>query len=200
MVAVKVAKYLLQLITFSVIFILAIDVVFLTIQNRKLKSAIQSYTKAAIEPLKSGEKVEPFKVISLNGDTIDFAYTDSEKRYLLFVLSTTCPHCENNLIHWQDLIDGIDNNKVNIFGISISDHDKTLRYVSEKRVGFYTCSIADTNFTKEYKIPGVPETILVSGGGVVEKVWIGELNDEHINEIKNITSTPIVLTNKSTIQ
>jgi len=171
-------------LVFVVIFILSIDVVFLTIQNKKLKSTIQTYIGNSVNPLKSGDQVKPLKVISMNGDTINFTYTETDKKYILFVLSTTCPHCEKNLIYWQNIIDSIDNNKLNIFGISLNNYDETLHYIMEKKLGFYTFTIADTNFIKEYKIAGVPETILLNGKGVVENVWIGELNNEKTMEIR----------------
>ena len=59
--------------------------------------------------------------------------------------------------------------------------------MSEKKVGFYSTSTEkDTSFYRKYRISVVPETILINGNGVVEKVWLGELNQSQIIEITNL--------------
>ena len=184
----------LQVVTLVIIGLLMIEVVILTIQNRELKTAISNLTQSQTEPLKHGEKVEPFKIQTLSGDTAEFTYSDTKKRYLLFVLSTKCPHCEKNLPLWKEIANTA-NETVNIFGISLDNFEQTKEYASIKDIGFYLASVADTSFGRKYKIGGVPETILIDGNSKVEKVWIGELSKESLNDIKILMGAPKALTN-----
>lgn len=127
------------------------------------------------------------KVQTLDGDASEISYDDPTKKYLLFVLSTTCPHCEKTLVNWKEIALSKSAEKCNIFGISMHDLEKTKQYLATKDVGFYLVSVgADTSFGRKYKISGVPETILIKGGGLVEKVWIGELSVEQTKEIKKL--------------
>jgi len=185
----------LLVVSLVVIGLLMIDVILLTIQNSELKTTISNLTQRQTEPLRRGEKVEPFKIQTLSGDTAEFTYPDTTKRYLLFVLSTRCPHCEKNLPSWKDIAKS-SNSDVHIFGISTDNFELTRQYASTKDIGFYIASIADTSFGRKYKISGVPETILIDGNSTVEKVWIGELSEERVNEIKNLMGATIICVEK----
>jgi hypothetical protein len=68
--------------------------------------------------------------------------------------------------------------------------EETKKFLEGKNVGFYTFSVSnDTSFNRKYKVNGVPETILLNGGGTVEKVWIGELSTEQRTEIEELMGT-----------
>jgi peroxiredoxin len=172
----------------AMILALMVDVVLLTLQNRELKSTIKSLSAASqvMEPLKPGDRVEPFKVQTLDGSMTTVAYFDPNRKYLLFVLSTTCPHCEKTLPAWKAMAKN-SGNTCDVLGISIHSLDDTKKFVASKDVGFVTVSAKDdTSFSRKYKISGVPETILIDGNGVVEKAWIGELSSDQTAEIQNL--------------
>jgi peroxiredoxin len=95
---------------------------------------------------------------------------------------------------WKDIASAA-NETVSIFGISINNFEQTKEYASTKDIGFYLVSVADTSFGRKYKISGVPETILIEGNSTVEKVWIGELSKESLDDIKVLTGAPKALTN-----
>jgi len=149
--------------------LLSVVVILLIIQNRELKRAINGSTVLTRS--------------ELDGATTELAYNDSTKKYLLFVLSTTCPHCEKTLPIWQSFAQNKSEN-CNVFGISIHNLEQTRSFLANKIVGFYTASVGeDTSFERKYKIVGVPETILISGKGTVEKTWVGELTPKQAIEI-----------------
>ena len=166
------------------ILLLASEVVLLIIQNRELKKALNSMTAISqVEPLKPGERVESVKIQTLDGSFTELQYTDPTKKYLLFVLSTTCPHCEKTLPVWQSFAQNKSDN-CSVLGLCIHNLDQTRKFLAAKNVGFYTASVEqDTSFGRKYKIGGVPETILINGNGIVEKAWVGELNQDQVNEI-----------------
>jgi len=177
----------IQIISITLNVLLTSEAVLLIVQNRDLKDSLRrSQVGAQIEPLKTGERVETVKIRTLDGNTTDLAYTDPNKKYLLFVLSTTCPHCEKTLVNWRAIAQVNRDHNCDIIGVSVHGLDETKKYVASKNVGFYVVSVADTSFSRKYKISGVPETILLKGDGLVERVWIGELSEDQTKEIEKL--------------
>ena len=187
METVKKKTYWIQLVTFTIIAVLVVEDGLLIIQNKELKARLNAFAAPQMEPLKPGEVLQPVNVQTLDGNIRELNYSDTSKKYLLFVFSTTCPHCERNLVRWQEIVDGYHADGCDIIGISVHDLDATQRYVTTKNIGFVTVSSAkDTSFARKYKMSGVPETILVAKNGKVEKTWRGELNAEQTDEIKSL--------------
>jgi peroxiredoxin len=142
------------------------------------------------DALQPGDHVKPIKLQTMGGSVSELKYDDPGKKYLLFVLSTTCPHCEKNLDRWKAINERNRQGNCEIVGISIHDFKATRKYVEEKDPGFYiTSAAADTSFHRGYKLVGVPETILLKGDGSVQKVWIGELSADQTSEIEALLET-----------
>jgi peroxiredoxin len=186
-----------QLITYLAILLLAAEVILLAIQNRDLKKALSSMSVVSqVEPLKAGDRVEAFKLQTMDGNVNELNYADPAKKYLLFILSTTCPHCEKTLPVWSDIVAKNSNDNCSIIGVSIHPIDQTIKFAADKKITFYLASAAkDTSFYRKYRIPGVPETILLDGSGIVQRTWVGELNPEQAEEIENLTAANKTLTN-----
>jgi peroxiredoxin len=184
-----------KIINYLVIVLLTVVVVLLSLQNRELKGTIRNLTMPIqpIDPLKSGERVEPFDIKTLDGSSGVVRFTDPTKKHLLFVFSTTCPHCARTLPFWQMIAESRTKD-VDVLGVSIHDVDLTNKYVAESNVNFYVVSV-DTNFSRKYRVSGVPETILINGDGKVEQAWIGELSSNQMNEIQNLLSASETLSN-----
>lgn len=177
----------LQIISVIMIAFLILEVVLLMKQNRDLRAQISPFTNPEMmEPLKSGDHVGPIKVQSLSGVASELSYTDPNKKYLLFVLSTTCPHCEKTLPLWQMIAQNAKPEMCSVLGISIHPFEETKKYVEQNQPNFNVVVVSDTSFKRAYKINGVPQTILLDGNGVVEKAWMGELTTEQINEIQKL--------------
>jgi peroxiredoxin len=179
---------LFRIASVALLIALTIEVVFLTIQNRNLKRTLQVLTGQPLDTLKQGERLEPFTVRTMDGQLVHFDYANSARKYLLFVLSTHCPHCEKNLGRWNSLADYSQDNPLTVFGLSLDDLEATREYITHGEVKFYLTALADTTFKGKYKINGVPETILVSGNGLVERVWVGELDTNQLHEIQELAS------------
>ena len=167
-----------------------VDLRFLEKVAREIAGLLTEYrviVDKSTVPVKTGEKVAPIVVQTLDGKISEISYTNPTKKYLLFVLSTTCPHCEKALISWRTISQSNTAGKCDIIGVSLHNLDATRKYLATKDVGFYTVSAAsDTSFSRKYRITGVPETILIKGNGSVEKVWIGELTQDQTNEIQKL--------------
>src|SRR5712664_2801043 len=89
----------IRVISITLNVLLAVEAVLLILQNRDLKKLLKSTSMISqVEPLKPGERVEPVKIQTLDGNTSELMYTDPTRKRLLFVLSTTCPNCEKTLV------------------------------------------------------------------------------------------------------
>jgi peroxiredoxin len=175
------------LFSYFLVLLLSVEVVLLTLQNKKLKELLNTTTSLGLnsDALQPGEHVKPIMLQTLDGSLSSLKYDDPNKSHLLLVLSTTCPHCEKNLVRWKLINESNRRDNCEIVGISIHDLDATRKYVVERKPGFYITSAgADTGFYRGYKLVGVPETILVRSDGSVQKVWIGELSSDQTTEIE----------------
>ncbi len=82
---------------------LLVEVVLLTKENRELKRSLRLGSEGPADALKPGDKLAPIEVRTMDDQDAEFNYSDSSKKYLIFVLSTNCPHCEKNLVAWNSL-------------------------------------------------------------------------------------------------
>jgi len=202
----------LYLIGIVVIVLLAVEVVMLILQNRQLKAALIAMAAPPMIPLQRGDRVEHVKLQDMNDNTVDLFSEDSKEKKLLFVFSLTCPHCEKNLVKWQSIIDNNTNSHCDFIGISTRVLEGTKKYVKEHNVRFQSfCAEIDTSFRRKYGISIVPQTILINSNRTVEKVWLGELNDEQIyyrklrilnqfHVVTNIVSVVILRTHATSLQ
>jgi peroxiredoxin len=179
-----------MILSYGLNLVLALLCLFLFIQNKEMKYVIRSSTALGqVEPLRAGEKIEPIVVNTLSGDPVPINFVDPSRKYLFFILSTACPHCEKTLSAWKTLTKGKPDN-CDVLGISLQNSEETIKYVEKKDVGFVlTSACGDTSFQRKYKISGVPETILVGGNGIVEKSWLGELSADQIGEIQRLLNS-----------
>ena len=77
-----------------------------------------------------------------------------------------------------------------MLGVSIHEPELTTRFAAARKVGFPLVSAAGEEFSRDYRITGVPTTILVNGNGVVERVWEGELTERLTTEIEKALDHP----------
>ena len=177
-----------QLLSIVVIGALTCICILLILQNKELKASFRNSSPFLFESLKPGDKVESVTVQSLNGATISLRYQEPEQKYLLFIFSTTCPHCENNLPIWNHIANLVGNKSgLNIIGIASEPLEVLNSFVKNKNPDFNICSaITDTSFGRKYGINVVPETIILTGDGTVIKTWIGELHGIQTEEVQTL--------------
>jgi hypothetical protein len=88
----------IQWILLGFVLLLSVEVVLLIRQNKDLKDTIQNLTNASQpEPIKPGERAMPVKLQKLDGNFTELDFASPARKHSLFVLSTTCPHCEKHI-------------------------------------------------------------------------------------------------------
>ena len=166
-----ISKFLTQ----GTIILLSVVIVLLIYQNYELKWQIKNIFDDSDQFLKNGDTVQDFNVYTLDGQSTEITYRERLKKIILFIFSTACPHCERNLPYWN-LIAQNNNPTYDIMGISVqSSIENTKKYIMDRDVKFHVV-VADTSFTKKYKVRGVPLTVIVTHSGAVDDIWAGELD------------------------
>lgn len=159
------------------VIVLVIQVLILAKQNRELKSG--------------GQRVEILKA----GDYFSFANLeplspqegiDSTARQLLFIFTTTCPFCKENLPKWMKIVEQLKQKYAIVQAISLDSIEKTSSYVKQNQINIPIYIVRDTkHFQEVNKVSVVPMTIISGGTGRVEAVWDGLLSDHQTQEIVN---------------
>jgi peroxiredoxin len=176
-----------QRLTYLLLFFLMVETVLLVMQNRQLKDRLNSPTQhRAIESLKAGDQTTPRRLKNLVGGEFEIPNNIPSRKTLVFVFSTTCPHCEKNLTLWNHIAARLKPAKlVDVVGVSVNDAEKTRAYCATKKLDYVTL-LADSIFMNHYKVKLVPQMILIAGNGKVLQNWTGELNGEQEKELMDL--------------
>jgi len=143
------------------------------------KKSIETWRKAAELP--SGVSLPALRGADLAGQPITLP--DIRNRTLLLVFSTSCGFCEANWPNWQRLIREKPRD-VDVALINVSSTVDT-GYLARHGVGGYPVMQAvDPQSTLLYRLGPTPQTILIEPGGVVHRVWSGELQPDRTNEVE----------------
>lgn len=158
----------------------AVLLVALIQQNRKL----QRFKPPAIAQLKVGETVKPVEVSGLDGEKKTMEWTESNQDKLLLIFTTTCPICSENLEAWRTLQNDLEE-QVDVLGISLDEVGATRAFRDENDLLFPMFIPTDLGgFAEDYRISGVPTTILVGSGGQVRGAWPGRLDEQATSEVR----------------
>lgn len=154
-------------------FALAVLVVLLAIQNRRLKAEL---AEAAAHPampanaLKAGDRVGPIALVSgRSSDAAAVAFDGASPRTLLFVFSSTCPACRETFPIWNDLVKWASPD-VRVVAIQT---DFASGEAPDAVVTFPIHGFAPGGSELSGKIPYVPTTALIDADGIVADVWFG---------------------------
>lgn len=167
----------------AVILLLSTAVVMLMVKNNELRSRLRENPITIVRELRSGDRIEPIEALTIEGLATTVTFSEPGMKYLVLVFSTTCPYCDNNLEKWRSFARSCSQVGCSVIGISIHPIGLTRQYLLDRGVPFYAVVNTDRKFTEENKLPGVPMTILISNGGLVENVWSGALDDDQVGEI-----------------
>jgi hypothetical protein len=162
--------------------VLILNIVLLR-QNRILRTRLDSSTGATVT---AGQQMHDLAGVSLNGYLRPIALPASPSERLLIIgFSPNCGYCRANQNRWQVLARGVNERKGwRVVWVSRDPITLTADYCR-------TQSIANQDVVAEppeatYDQLGlriVPRTIVVGPGGIVEKVWSGQLGPNQWNEV-----------------
>ncbi|MDP3980421.1 MAG: TlpA disulfide reductase family protein [Chlamydiota bacterium] len=169
-----------------IVIILGIQITIITVQNRRLKdelvtkwsnsAGIQSIKLTPPETLKPGTKLAAVTLKDTLGAEVNMLPANANKNTLLLVFSTTCPACKQNKPIWKELVESMDKNEWDIYGLSTTDDEKTKEFVAQNDLPYQVLGIQkEKELKQELKISRVPTTIVVDKDQKVIASWIGVL-------------------------
>lgn len=163
-----------------IIVVLGVELFVLARQNEQLKG------KQELLGAGSLNVGDMFRVDNLAGvDHKGGLPAERSGRQLIFVFSTKCKFCKENIERWQKVAREAGRRGLFAFAISLDSLSNTVRYVKQNGIAGYEVFVPDdvAKFTKENRIAGVPLTVLRGSLGNVERVWLGVLEAEQVKEI-----------------
>ena len=126
-----------------------------------------------IDQLKEGETFEPMEVQSLDQTKYKLAFSNKDKPTMLFIFTTSCPYCSQNIPNWKKIYEQ-KRNDYDIIGIGADELNKVKDYAKENDLPYKVFVPLDKEFRKKYKISGVPQTIIVDKRSIIKSYWLGK--------------------------
>lgn len=166
---------------------LAIEVLFLVLQNKQLKRRSQKLNQALTSlALQPGDHVQSFVAVDLNGKLTTIDYQDNARKIVLLVFSTECAVCEKNIVFWNDLFAQADSHHYRIMGIAKNDLVELKLFAESMNIKFPVLVSNELSFWWSYKLYRLPQTIVIDEQGVVERIWQDVLSKPEIEKILKI--------------
>ena len=161
--------------------VFAIQVVLLSMQNRDLK---ENKPRSKMSQLQMGDTLSLGRLVAVQeGTQMD---TVSQRR-LIFIMTTHCPFCRETLPLWSELAAKC-SPSMSVLAISLDSKDSTLDYIRHNNIKFPVFVSADVDsFKKANRTHSVPLTLVIGVGSKTEKLWIGKLSRENVQDILSFT-------------
>jgi thiol-disulfide isomerase/thioredoxin len=162
-----------------IVVVLAVEVVILSRQNREFKEREDRSQRESVKP---GDTLSFLGISAL--DQVTRLDSSSRKR-VIFVFSTKCPFCKETFPFWNKLARETGESKViDYLGICLDGAEETRAYSDEHKPEFPVFIATNKeSYVKANRLYGVPQTIIASADGRVEKVWKGRLKEDDLHDL-----------------
>ncbi|MDX2057327.1 MAG: TlpA disulfide reductase family protein [Gemmatimonadales bacterium] len=140
-------------------------------------SAAYREVRVLATTLHKGSVVPAFATESMTGDPIVVGETtDSSRKQVLFVFTTTCPYCKASLPAWRRVAEALGTSGgASIVGISLDSADATSAYVAEHGLRFDIVQFPSRRIKRLYRAGMVPQTVVLDFDGHVVHSRVGLL-------------------------
>lgn len=169
----------------------------MTLQAReidRLEKAVRIWKHRAQWPA-VGVTFPPMATTTLRGDS-RMVGARSPKSQIIAVFTTTCPFCRASVPQWRRLSGLADTSAtLGMTWLSLSPRDSTLAYANtnglpEEHVAFG----AERALVLAARMRGVPVTLVVDTGGVIQHEFVGQLTEVQADSVLLAARTPRVPT------
>jgi len=163
--------------------VLAVFSIALAWQNHQLKSIVNRMP-AKPRVLSRGEIVPPIVFTTNDGKIDSLNYNASNLScWVLAILKPTCPACRKALPVWEELGATIPSD-ASIFAVSTYGGAKLDSLIMEEAFSIPVGVVRQpSTFSEDYRVSGVPLTMVLSRRGRVEGAWLGFPNSDKKKEI-----------------
>lgn len=123
------------------------------------------------KPLQTGLAVPDFRVKDLAGRDYAITFGPSSRAKVIYAFRPSCGWCRqnSNRINW--LASHIAT-RYDVIGLAL-DRDGLSQFLKSHHMSFPVYTDVPASAIQSYQLTGVPETIVVSGEGIVMGSWIG---------------------------
>jgi hypothetical protein len=159
---------------------LAVEVVLLVLENRRLREALaQEPLAPARERLRAGDVLEPFTLQNADGSLETIAFQPEIGPTLLLVFAQECPACPGVLQDWErEVVPDFLAASARVVGLRLDPGSQ-----APASTGFPVFTLADATEVPLEKLASVPLTVLLDRAGSVVFVRYGALEPEHKHEL-----------------
>jgi peroxiredoxin len=178
-------KNALTILLFVIIVIMGAEIVYLTLQNRKLRAAIEDPSNF-YRTLQSDQRVPELQSPDISGNQVEIHYSDQSPYTLLIWFSPTCHVCEENLSFWTELLSAPPSGKLRTLVLCAGSEAEARAYVTQHSFPFPVVSVVDDRLVSAYNGYVLPQTALISPQGVIVESWPGALGTAQQDGIRDI--------------
>ncbi len=168
--------------------LLAIVIVLLIVQNYQLKQKLPSPPpKPDIVAL--GERLPDLRLKNTQGQqvNIDFSDQSAASFTLLYILTTQCRACQETIPTWRKLDVKMRSQGLQSYFVVVNEGEDLTAYAEAKNISGKVYNPADGNtFSQDYKVVGVPMTLLLDSQGHVQFAHLGVLSRQHVKEVETV--------------
>jgi peroxiredoxin len=167
-------KFLNALLVIAGIGLVVVSVI-LSIQNRSLKADAPDLTN-----IQEGKHLSRYlAAATLDSEFRPIRFSDSEaNQTLLLTFSPSCPHCKANQPNWSIIADELRHRGGwRVLWVSRDPVDATRTYCEDNNIPSAETFADPTHRTwVSLSLVEVPVAMVINQGGVIQKLWQGELN------------------------
>jgi len=156
--------------------------------RRELTARADAVDPAA-KSLKEGEVVTSIAGSDLDGRSYELNYSKDGRKHLLFFFSPSCRYCVQQAPLWRDMLNKVDNSRVEVLGLLSDKEDKKAVFTHAEELGYFKTRtplpllFVSNELLAGYKLMATPTTLLISSAGNVEHVWVGKWDEIKTNEV-----------------
>jgi peroxiredoxin len=144
--------------------------IFLFLQNQRLTEALAPQVTAGIQ-------LQELAAVAFDGRLQQVSLPPAGSKLLIITFSPACPACQANQEGWMKLAGTLEQKGVRVLWVSRDSIDVTRDYCLKHSIRLAD-ALADPSYRTyvQLGLARVPNTLLVSADGTVEKVWAGRLD------------------------
>ena len=152
--------------------LLGATVVALGYEVRVLKPRADDLQRRKVLPY-VGQLVPIVRVATMAGDSVTIGETRSGRSQVLSFFTSSCAYCTATYPEWVKLAQQLQSDtarRFDVYGVSYSSRDSTVRYVAEKAPPYPIVKIDDVRLRKLFRVKGVPMTLVLDPNGLIAYV------------------------------
>ncbi|MEW6052121.1 MAG: TlpA disulfide reductase family protein [Candidatus Zixiibacteriota bacterium] len=170
------------IILLAIIVLMAIEIVYLVLQNRQLR-AVVAETTATFNTLQQSQHVPGLTGQDLQGNPLRVHYSADAPRTILVMFSPGCSACKDNTTFWQELFERSASSRFRYLGMCVGTEDDARAYATEHGLTFPILAVTDERLIGAYNGHVLPQTAIVSPEGTIVKSWPGTLDETAKSEV-----------------